>query len=242
MPSSSSKVLLMVARYIQSFWKLIYIDVCVCCGQQLIEGEQSICLKCYHGLSRTDFHLAKENGTSIKFLGRVKINAATSRFHYKKDSLVQRAIKGLKYYRKTQIGTQLGIELGKTIRESELFGNIDFIIPVPLHPNKHRKRGYNQSEIIANGINQVLKCTVRTDLISRIKNTKSQTGIRHIFIRWRNVDKIFISHNHEQLIGKHVLIVDDVITTGATIENCIKTIENVKDIKISIASLANTSN
>lgn len=225
-------------RYIKAFRSLVYPDVCVCCGQLLVEGENACCLKCYYGLGQTDFHLEHDNPTARRFLGRVNISAATSRFYYTKLSLVQKAIFALKYHGNREIGLVLGRDLGQTIKISEYFSGIDIIIPIPLHPAKHRKRGYNQSEIISNGVNEILNCTVRKDIIIRNSNTKSQTKLKHVFSRWSNVGDSFTVINSEDLVNKHVLVIDDVITTGATIENCIKMIENIEGIKISVASLA----
>ncbi len=171
------------------------------------------------------------------FWGRLPLHSATSFLFFNKGGNVQHLIHRLKYKRKPEVGIYLGRLMGFQLMDSPLFAEVDLIIPVPLHPKKERIRGYNQSEIIGKGLEQSMKAVLSTGNLIRSVHTSSQTK-KSRYGRWENVKGIFEVKNPEILKGKHLLLVDDVITTGATLESCANTLLEVPGIKLSVASLA----
>ena len=158
-------------------------------------------------------------------------------YYFYKGGKVQQLMHKLKYKGQSEIGIYLGNMYGKELIKTTRFNTVNYIIPVPMHPKKQKKRGYNQSEIIARGLSQSMNATV--DTATLIKSTSTQTQTRKSrFSRWENVKEVFELKEHNHLIDKHVLLVDDVITTGSTLESCILNLLKVPGIKISVASLA----
>lgn len=169
--------------------------------------------------------------------GKFPLERATSFFYYRKGSDFRRILHLLKYGGQKEIGAIMGRYMAAELIESGFFQGIDVIIPIPLHETKQRIRGYNQSEWIARGIAAVTGIPVDTEAVVRRKYTETQTR-KSIFERWENVEGIFELHHAESLIGKHVLIVDDVLTTGATTVACASRIMEVEGIRISVLTLA----
>jgi ComF family protein len=156
---------------------------------------------------------------------------------FEKDGKVQQLIHSIKYFGNKQLATYLGKIAALEMRVDGIFREIDLLIPVPLHPKKQRKRGFNQSEWIAKGIETVCQCPIETSVLFRTKHTDTQTR-KTIYERHLNVEEIFSLKNADSLTGKHILLIDDVITTGATLNACIKTLSAIPDIRISIFSLS----
>lgn len=206
------------------------------CGNALNQQEETICVSCQLKLPKTGFHMHAENPVSRIFWGRVNIEAATSFLFFSKQGKVQNLIHQLKYRRQTNVGMLLGELFGNDLQESSFFDNIDFIIPVPLHQKKLRKRGYNQSMVIAEGMNRSMGTEIFTGL-QRKMHSSTQTK-KSRYERWENVKDIFEIINPEKLENKYILLIDDVLTTGATLEACATILSEVPDIKISIATLA----
>jgi ComF family protein len=168
------------------------------------------------------------------------IAAAHSEFYFSKDSLIQHLIHQLKYIGNTAIGHYLGERLGDTLLRSGRFSGIDGIIPLPLYPDKERKRGYNQAAIIAQGISVIMNVPVLTGHVVRRRSTETQT-LKHRDERWENVDRSFAITDPSAINHKHLLLVDDVVTTGATLEACGSIIINEANAKLSMATLAHAS-
>lgn len=223
-------------KILSDFLDLFYPRTCAACGFNLIHNEKLICTKCLFFLPKTNFHKDIDNPVARLFWGRVKIEYASAYFYFNKGSRFRKLIHQLKYKGQKQIGFELGRQFGFNLAES-LFNEIDVIIPVPLHPKKEKKRGYNQSECIALGIADAMKKQVETKLIFRSVATQTQTKKTRIE-RWENVEDIFHLSNVQALEGKHVLLVDDVVTTGSTLEACSKAILAAKNTKVSIVALA----
>lgn len=219
------------------FINLFYPNICQSCGNYLFKNEVAICSRCLYQIPKTDFHLQKNNPVSILFWGRVRIEYATSYFTFSKGSKFQKLIHKLKYHHKTDIGVELGKHLAYNLRKSEFFDDIDLIIPVPLHPKKQKIRGYNQAKVIADGLAEIMQLDVNCSNLYRSIYTQSQTR-KSKLERWENVDNIFKLHARSELEGKHVLLVDDVVTTGSTLEACAQAILKAKGSKVSIATLA----
>lgn len=171
------------------------------------------------------------------FYGRVRLKAVTACFFFSKDGKVQHLIHELKYKGNSDAGVFLGQELGKTLKEAPLFQGLDYLIPVPLHPKREKERGYNQSAMIAQGLSEMTGIPVVEDFLIRSVNTATQTH-KSKEDRWKNVKDIFALHHGDRLEGKYVLLIDDVLTTGATLEACALTLSSVPGITISCATAA----
>lgn len=225
---------------IKDFISLIYPNLCYCCNNPLAKAESGICTFCSYHLPKTNFHQEKDNPVSKLFWGRVGLEAATSYYYFTKDSGVQSLIHQLKYKGKQEIGLLTGRFFGNDLINSPYFTSIDYLIPVPLHYNRLIKRGYNQSECIAKGMADSMNKELKNDVLFRNENNATQTNKSH-YARWKNVEVIFKVSNEQKLESKHFLLVDDVLTTGSTLEACAIALLTIPDAKVSIATLAYTT-
>lgn len=216
---------------------LFYPHLCNGCGSDLLQKDNLLCLKCINALPHTRFAQYAGNPVEKYFWGRLNIAAAHSEFYFSKGSLVQELIHQVKYKGNTAIGAYLGGLMAETLIKSNRFTAIDGLIPLPLYPDKEHQRGYNQAAIICNGMSVVMNVPVLNGLVIRQRFTETQTR-KHRTERWENVDKSFTIKNDAALKGKHLLLVDDVVTTGATLEACGATILQLQNTKLSIATLA----
>jgi ComF family protein len=223
--------------YFSNFISLFYPNYCEGCGRTLVRGEECLCLYCFGDLPKTDFHTCKDNPVEMVFAGRVSVFRATAFCFFKKGNITQRLIHQLKYKGNQAIGFYLGRQFGLELAKTEAFQSIDLIVPVPLHPQKFRQRGYNQSECIGKGISETLSRPVDTSSIIRVTPTSSQTK-KARYERWENVSGIFQLTKSNTLTGKHILLVDDVVTTGATIEAAAQPLFTLPTVKVSVACLA----
>lgn len=208
---------------------------CVMCDRRLSLQEQHICLPCYMHLPRTMHHTVEHSPAEKLFWGKLPIEKAASFFHYKdgnKEILLQ-----LKYKNNPEIGTYIASQYAKEIKDSGFFDDIDIIVPIPLHWRKRMQRGYNQCTFIAEGIRSVTGIPICTKAVKRIVNNVSQTLMMRDK-RHDNVEGIFRLTHPELISGKHVLIIDDVTTTGSTIYACAKEILKAPDTRISVLTLA----
>jgi ComF family protein len=226
-----------VKNMVSSAVHLFYPHLCTGCGSDLLEETNLLCLKCIHDLPHTNFAGFEGNPVEKHFWGRLPITAAHSEFYFSKEFLIQHLIHQLKYKADTQIGFYLGELMGKTMLQSSRFTSIDALIPLPLYPDKEHKRGYNQAAIICNGISSVMSVPVLNGHVIRKHATETQTR-KHRTERWENVKGSFKVVKENILRGKHLLLVDDVITTGATLEACGSVILEVENLKLSMATLA----
>ncbi len=216
---------------------LFYPHVCTGCGSDLLDRENLLCLQCISNLPNTNFALHANNPVEKTFWGRIPVTAAHSQYYFAKESLVQHLIHQLKYKNNAAIGVYMGELMGKTILNSNRFMHIDALVPLPLYPHKERKRGYNQAEVICNGMAAVMNIPVITGNVIRQRFTQTQTR-KHRTERWQNVEGSFMVKNPAALEGKNILLVDDVITTGATFEACSSAILQCEGAKLFIAALA----
>ncbi|MEJ5994803.1 ComF family protein [Pedobacter sp. Du54] len=218
---------------------LLFPNLCSGCGNSLHTSEKAICTHCLYDLPYTDFHLNKSNRVAKQLWSRLPFEAAMAMLYFKKGTKIQNLIHNLKYNGKTEVGHTLGNLLGQRLLLSEQYKAIDYIVPVPLHPKKERTRGYNQSVCIAEGISEVFGVPIHKTLLIRKKITETQTR-KSRFIRYENMLSVFEVLAAEQLQRKHVLLVDDVITTGATLEACGNVLISGGVDKLSIACIAFT--
>lgn len=223
--------------FLSSTLHLFYPHLCTGCGSDLLKEDNLLCLECINNLPKTNFAQHHNNPVEKIFWGRIPVTAAHSEFYFSKESLLQQLIHQLKYKNNKDIGIFLGEMMGKTLLNSNRFNNIDYLIPLPLYPDKERKRGYNQAAIICNGMSEIMKVPVMNDNVIRQRFTETQTH-KHRTERWENVLGSFIVNNPAALKEKHILLVDDVITTGATLEACGSVILQSEGVKLYIATLA----
>jgi ComF family protein len=202
-----------------------------------MRNESLICTACFVLIPRTNYHLAEDNPVAQLFWGRCLIEKAAAFSYYNKGSRIRKLIHNMKYKGIREIGYELGRIYGLSLKASGFANDIDMIIPVPLHPMKKRVRGFNQSETISMGIADVTHLPVDIKSLARILVSATQTK-RSRYERWTNVEGIFKVIDSETIIGKHVLIVDDVITTGSTIESCTNELLKVEGVKVSVVALA----
>ena len=214
-----------------------YPHYCIGCGSDIIEKENFLCLECINDLPHTGFAAHADNPVEKIFWGRIPVTSCMSEFYFSKDSIIQNLIHEFKYKGNKNLGLYLGKIIGKTMFRSNRFSDIDFLIPLPLFIEKEFKRGFNQSSILCSGIKEIMNIPVITKNVVRIIHTETQTKKGRIQ-RWENVEKSFSVIDPAMLKGKHILLVDDVITTGATIEACGREILKIEGVRLSIASLA----
>lgn len=223
--------------YWESFFALFFPNYCCACGKYISNNEGLLCIKCFCELPKTNYHTYKDNPVAKIFWGRVEIQAATSYMHFVKGSKYSRMMYLFKYEGQKQVGVQLGRFFGADLYDSWLFKDVDIIIPVPLHKRKQRKRGFNQSECIARGLSKSMHREVVCDNLVRNEFTKTQTRKSRID-RWKNVSGKFRVKSPGALKDMHILLVDDVVTTGATIEACAQELLKVQGVRVSVVTLA----
>ncbi len=219
------------------FLNLLFPTLCIVCGENLQKHENQLCINCLHTIPKTNYHLTSNNPIEKRFWGKVPINRGTAFFYFQKGSPFQKILHNLKYRNNQEVGELLGKYAAVELLDSEDFATIDIIIPVPLHPNKLKSRGYNQSECIGKGLSCILEKPMNTTSLFRIRENTTQTK-KNVFERYENTDGIFLLHNMNILTGKHVLLVDDVLTTGSTLEACVRALLEAEGVKVSIFTLA----
>lgn len=227
--------------WLTDFFSLVYPRVCVCCGNSLWKSETVVCMLCEYRLPRTWYHLDPDNPVSRIFWGRISVESAASYLHFNKGNRVQRLIHDLKYKGKKEVGVWLGSRYGSYLRQAPLFRSVEAIVPVPLHRSKEIIRGFNQSEQFGIGLASVMGIPIEVRTLYRIMATETQTR-KTRFRRWENVSGMFGIDNPGRVAGKHLLLVDDVVTTGATLEACAKALSSIPGVKISMVTIAATRN
>ena len=220
-------------EYIYAASRIIYPDHCCLCDNDLVRGEKHLCAKCSFDLPYISDNANDVAKLNHLFKGRIPVERVYSLFRYQKGNQVQTILHHIKYKSRPKMAAYYGALLGKLIVDD----SVDAIVPVPLHPKKERKRGFNQSLAIASGISESFSKPVNTKIIKRQEHNASQTGFSK-YDRFENVRSIFEIKNPSLIKGKHFLLVDDVLTTGATIESCAAEFFHAADCKISIATLA----
>lgn len=226
-----------LSAYFLDFAALFFPELCSACGKNLFSNEKVICTSCIYHLPYTNFHLDKENRVARQLWGRFHFEQASAFLYFQKGNKVQNMMHQLKYNNSPETGFRLGQLYANELSNSKNWEVPDAIIPVPLHPAKKKKRSYNQSEHIANGMASVLEVPVYAANLLRGADTETQTK-KSRFARYENMKEAFNIFNPEMLFDKHILLVDDVITTGATLEACSNKLLSVKNVRISICSIA----
>jgi ComF family protein len=222
---------------IADFLSLLFPDNCLSCSESLNKGEKMLCSRCRYELPKTDFHKDELNDLNKKFWGRVDIKYALAYLKFHKGGMVQKILYQLKYQGKKDAAKMLGQWYGEDLANYGFHEKLDIILPVPLHKAKLRKRGYNQSDLLAEGLSESLNVDWSPNVLVRVEEKTSQTNKSRIE-RWENVKTIYKLNEPEAVYGKKVLIVDDVMTTGATFEACAMEILEKGAKEVSVATLA----
>ena len=228
---------LKLTNLLGDFVSLIYPNICPACNENAPIRDDIFCVKCYYKLPYTDFYINDDNLMRDRFWGRLELEIASSIFLFSKGSRTQNIIHALKYKNKKELGIRLGEDHGIKLRDNPKAQDIDLIIPVPIHFKKLKKRGYNQSALFAKGLSKGMNIPWSEDHLICIKESSTQTRKSRLD-RLENVEKTFALSNPQALKGKHILLVDDVLTTGATLEACALRILEAEHTKISLAAIA----
>ncbi len=229
------------SKWLHDFSHLFFPHTCAGCGSDLLENDQTVCLRCHANLPETGFFALPGNPIEKIFYGRLEVKLAGAGYYFTKNSVLQRLIHQLKYNGNQEVGRQLGQWLGLQLKKSGRFNGVDALIPLPLFPDKEKKRGYNQATVLCEGIADIINVPVLKDIVLRKRYTDTQTK-KGRSERWVNVEGSFEISDPAQLESKKLLLVDDVITTGATMEACGYAIKQIQQTELGMATLAWASN
>lgn len=228
-----------VQKQLRFFSHLFYPHNCEGCGTDMIGDDYFLCAKCMHALPVTGFFAKPGNPVEKLFYGRVPVTNAGASFYFTKDSLLQHLLIQLKYKGNKESGFFLGRAMGYALQQSARFSDIDLLVPLPLHPKKKHTRGYNQAALICEGISEVWHKPFAPDALTRTHFTSTQTRQNRVS-RLRNMENVFGVLDADLIKDKHVLLIDDVITTGATLESCTAAMLAVEGVKVSIGAAGYT--
>ncbi len=227
------------ARYIQCLADVFYPVACMGCGRDLYQTQGLFCPACSTDLPSCEFSRMSNNRGELLFRGRVDVQSVASLYYFKKKGVVQKLMHALKYGGRQDIGERLGRALGGEMIASGRFGGIELVVPVPLHPRKKRARGYNQASRFGQALSETLGVPCREDVLERTVPGASQTRKGRVSRNRSLMDSFCVKH-FKDLKYKHILIVDDIITSGATLEACARTVLRVPGTRVSLASMAFT--
>lgn len=216
---------------------MFFPKVCEACSSYLSDNERIICTLCRHQLPVTNFHLHQDDTVKKVLYGRVQLEEATALLYFSKKGLVQQLMHNLKYRGHEFIGELLGAWLGDELKDLEVYKSVDFVIPVPLHRTKLRRRGFNQVEKFGQEIAKALNAEYKNEILLKKFKTRTQVFKNRIG-RYDDSQAQFYVQDFEALTNSHILIVDDIITTGATMERCINALNSIEGVKVSIATMA----
>lgn len=220
-----------------SLISILFPSTCAACGDVLMRGERQICLNCIADLRETHAGAIPDNDTEKRLAGRFPFTAATSLYTFRQENTVQKVVHAMKFHGNSELCLLMGRQMGLELLRSGRFDDIDVLVPVPLHWLRRLKRGYNQSELLCRGIAAVMPREINTTAIVRHRYTRQQS-LQSGKQRLTNIENAFRARHPEQLEGRHVLLVDDVLTTGATISACAEAIISIPGIHISVAAFS----
>ena len=220
------------------FLSLFFPRLCLACSQPMTTDETYICIHCQATLPETDFHLSKKNPFTERFDGRLRVETAAALFFFTKKSKTQHLVHQIKYADKREAAFELGRCLGQKLIQQPQFQNIDYIVPVPMYSKKRIQRGFNQAELFADGLAEIMQKPVNASALKKTKMTETQTKKSRLE-RLKNAEDVFHLTDPSVFDNKNVLIVDDVMTSGATLESCANAIlEATPNVKINFATIA----
>jgi ComF family protein len=232
-----AKLLTPSFTWLKSLQHLLLPEQCMGCGNDQLLDNAPLCHTCFLDLPRTNFERIPENPVEKIFHGRLNLKAATSLYYFTKDQLLQELLHQLKYQGRKNIGTCLGSLLGEVLKQELRFQHIDCIVPMPMVRQKEKKRRYNQAVLIAQGMASNMQLPVLQNAVVRTSGVRSQTGLNRM-LRWENVKDRYVLKQANALKDRHVLLVDDVVTTGASLESCSMEIMRADPASLSIATIA----
>lgn len=212
---------------------------CSGCGSDIINRDSSLCMRCIETLPETHFERYQGNPVEKRFWGRIQVEHAAARFYFTRESLIQQLMHQFKYKGNRDLGFQLGKMMGDSIKKSGWL-HADALVPLPLFPAKEKRRGYNQATVLCEGMAETLQIPVLKDVIIRSQHTDTQTRKGRIE-RWHNMEGKFVLTDPDAIHNKHLLLVDDVITTGATLEACGAELLKGENTRLSIATLCSAT-
>lgn len=221
---------------IDDFLAILFPRTCEICGNSLFKNEYLICTRCFGLLPYTNWHKDEKNPLHAVFWGKVNLNGVTAMLYFHPKNRVQKLLHKLKYKGVRELGVLMGKKYGLLLKNAQPYNSIDYIIPVPLHPDKFKSRGYNQSEEFAKGLSLSMNIPQLNNQLFRKIASSTQTKKTKIE-RWENVKDIFEIQDSSLLEEKHILLVDDVITTGSTLEACARVLLEVKGLELSVAAI-----
>lgn len=221
----------------RDFVSLFYPRLCVVCREALRGEERFFCLGCSLQLPKTGYHSIPENRTLERFLGRIPVEKAFSYLYYNKGGVAQKIVAEIKYRGNRQLGVEMARLCATELIASDFFSDIQLLIPIPLHPSREKERGFNQAEAIASGISEISGIPVEKGNLFRKRSTGTQTR-RGVYERWINTREVFAVKSPQLLEGLHILLVDDVLTTGSTLEAAAQGLLLIKGVRVSILTLA----
>jgi len=219
----------------ESVLHLLFPHVCTGCGNDILNEESDLCMRCIDALPETNFESISNNPVEKLFWGRLPFTGATAQFYFTKESLMQHLMHQFKYKRNKDLGLQLGRIMGEQLIKSGRF-KADALIPLPLFPAKEKRRGYNQAAVLCEGMAESMQIPVLDKVIIRPQHTETQTKKGRIE-RWKNMEGKFILSDANSIRNKHLLLVDDVVTTGATLEACGNELLKAENVQLSLACL-----
>lgn len=231
---------MLIKHAIDSLTHLFFPHICAGCGTDVINQHQLLCLACTNRLPLTGYYDHVDNPVEKTFWGRLPVNHAASYLYFNKDSIVQQLMHQFKYKGREEIGLYFGRKMGAALLGSARVGRADFLVPLPLHPARQRKRGYNQAEVLCRGMSETLGIPVLPEAVTRNTETTTQTH-KNRASRWDNMSGKFFVQKPGMLENKHIILVDDVVTTGATLEACGHELMKARGLLLGIATLAYTS-
>ncbi len=214
---------------------LLFPHICTGCGNDILTEQTVLCMRCIDAIPETNFEMHPGNPVEKTFWGRLPLLGATAQFYFTKESLMQHLMHQFKYKNNKDLGLQLGRIMGEQLKRSGRF-KADALLPLPLFPAKERKRGYNQATILCDGMAGAMGIPVLNNVITRPQHTETQTKKGRVE-RWKNMEGKFILTNPEAIRNKHLLLVDDVVTTGATLEACGNVLLQAENVQLSVAAL-----
>ncbi|MFB1039785.1 MAG: phosphoribosyltransferase family protein [Polaribacter sp.] len=226
-------------KLLKDFFYLFYPNICANCSEQLLQNEKVICIFCRHDLPLTNFQSYTKNKVSRIFSGRITIEKAYSLLFFRKQGVTKNLIHDLKYKGNEEVGVFFGNWIGEIVAKNKEFSTVDFIVPVPIHAKKKKIRGYNQVTKFGECLSMHLKVPLNEAVLIRQSATKTQT-LKSRFERFNDLESKFSAKNTSIFKEKHILIIDDVITTGATLEACAQELLKTPGIKISILTMSYT--
>jgi ComF family protein len=220
----------------ESLLHVVFPHVCDGCGSDLLNIESRLCIRCLSSLPETNFEIHPNNPVEKDFWGRLPTINASAHLYFTKESLVQHLMHQLKYKGNKDLGLQLGRLMGNALKNATRFNEIEVLVPLPLFPSKEKKRGYNQAMVLCEGMAEILSIPILDKVITRPQHTETQTQKGRIE-RWKNIEGKFQLIDPQAIQNKHLLLVDDVVTTGATLEACGNELLIAKNVKLSVATL-----